>query len=104
MLTAGTGYTSLLLTRKLQNFDFRCGAFGRHWTFLGALTMNIDENLLFTARRLVTGANVHYLNNLIFLYQQAVRLHNANHPRYRAYDRRFEDQLRSYVASQSWGQ
>jgi hypothetical protein len=62
--------------------------------------MHVDEKLIFCARRLVTGANVHYLNTLIFLYEQAIKLHNANHPRYRIYDNRFEHELRSYVTKE----
>jgi hypothetical protein len=61
--------------------------------------MQLDQRLIFSVRRLITGANVHYLNTLLFLYEQAIKLHNANHPQYRVYDARFEDELRSYVAT-----
>src|SRR5687767_10427841 len=42
-------------------------------------------------------ANVHYVANLIFVYEQAVKLHNAGHPRHRAYQARYEEQLRHFV-------
>jgi hypothetical protein len=36
--------------------------------------MEVDRQLIFAARRLITGANVHRINTLIFQYEMAVRL------------------------------
>jgi hypothetical protein len=38
--------------------------------------MEVDRQLLFAARRVITGANVHYINNLIFQYEMAVKISN----------------------------
>jgi len=38
--------------------------------------MKIDWQLISSARRLITGANVHRVNTLIFQYQMAVRVSN----------------------------
>jgi hypothetical protein len=36
--------------------------------------MDVDKQLIFAARRLITGANVHRINTLIFEYEIAVRI------------------------------
>src|ERR1051326_8090125 len=36
--------------------------------------MELDRQLVFAARRLITGANVHRINTLIFQYETAVRI------------------------------
>jgi hypothetical protein len=36
--------------------------------------MEVDRQLIFAARRLITGANVHRINTLIFQYEMAVRI------------------------------
>jgi hypothetical protein len=36
--------------------------------------MEVDRQLLFAARRLITGANVHRINTLIFQYETAVKI------------------------------
>jgi hypothetical protein len=61
--------------------------------------VQLDHQLIFQARRLTTGANVHKLNTLVFQYQQTVALHNAGHVRYRIYRDVFEKTLRAMVAS-----
>ena len=38
--------------------------------------MEVDRQLIFAARRLITGANVHRINTLIFQYEMAVRISN----------------------------
>jgi hypothetical protein len=40
--------------------------------------MEVDRQLIFAARRLITGANVHRINTLIFHYEMAVRLNNVD--------------------------
>jgi hypothetical protein len=39
--------------------------------------IDLDHRLLYDARRLITGENVHRMKELIFAYEQAVSLHNA---------------------------
>jgi len=39
--------------------------------------ITIDTELLYTARRLITGANVHRINTLIFQYEQSVAIRNV---------------------------
>jgi hypothetical protein len=57
----------------------------------------LDRELIFRARRLTTGANVHKINTLLFQYQQAVALHNEGHAKYRSYPDVFERKLRELV-------
>ena len=57
----------------------------------------LDRELIFRVRQLVTGANVHGINTLLFQYQQAVALHNAGHRRYSRYPPQYENQLREFV-------
>jgi hypothetical protein len=61
--------------------------------------VRLDHQLIFQARRLTTGANVHRLNTLLFQYQHTVALHNAGHIRYRVYADEFEKTLRALIAS-----
>ncbi len=37
--------------------------------------IDLDHRLLYDARRLITGENVHRMKELIFAYEQAVSLH-----------------------------
>jgi hypothetical protein len=61
--------------------------------------VQLDLNLLFKARRLITGANVHRLKTMIFVYEEAVTLHNQGHPRHLSYQNQHELELRAYVGS-----
>src|SRR5215475_562699 len=57
--------------------------------------IDLDHQLIFEARRLMTGADVHRIKEMIFAYEQAVELHNrAFHHRYQP---EHEATLRSYV-------
>lgn len=56
----------------------------------------LDHQLIFEARRLITGANVHRMKELIFAYEQAIDLHNRAWPAHRKYRREHEVRLRSY--------
>jgi hypothetical protein len=60
--------------------------------------VKFDQQLLFTARRLATGANVHRLKELIVAYEQAVYLHNRQWPPHMIYQSESEQRLRRYVA------
>ena len=59
--------------------------------------VQLDLQLLYSARRLFDGANVHHLKELIFAYEQAVDLHNRRWPRHEIYQIKSEVQLRNYV-------
>lgn len=43
--------------------------------------MEVDKQLVFAARRLITGANVHRINTLIFQYETAVAISNDDKAR-----------------------
>lgn len=57
----------------------------------------LDHNLIFEARRLINGANVHRLKQMIFVYETAVSLHNDSHAGFRIYDPKYERELRKFV-------
>ena len=61
--------------------------------------VNIDHQLIHQAHLVTTGANIHEMNTYIFLYQQAVRLHNLGHAKHRSYQAHYEKLLRKYVLS-----
>jgi len=62
--------------------------------------VTLDHQLVFMARRLLNGANVHLLKELIFAYEQAVLLHNSGWPTHFVYDAHPERKLRLYVFQQ----
>jgi len=59
--------------------------------------VQLDTRLLLEAGRLVDGSNVHCLAEMIFAYQQAVKLHNCQHPGHEKYQDQYELTLRRYV-------
>src|SRR5215510_13280303 len=59
--------------------------------------VRLDQHLLFKARRLINGANVHRLKEMIFTYEQAVDLHNRHWPTHEVYQIQSELRLRKYV-------
>jgi len=59
----------------------------------------LDRTLITEAGKLTTAANVHQMKMRIFLYEEAVQLHNTGHPRHRIYHQHYEDLLRQYVAT-----
>lgn len=61
----------------------------------------LDHQLLYDARRLITGANVHRLKEMIFAYEQAVDLHNHDWPSHHEYQPRPEHELRMFVSHES---
>jgi len=63
--------------------------------------VNIDHYLVHQARLLSTGANVHVIKTYIFLYEQAIKLHNHGKPKYVHYCDHYERLLRQLVRSAS---
>src|SRR5262249_10911940 len=61
--------------------------------------VELNHNLISQARRLTTGANVHQMKIYIFLYEQAVELHNSGHPRHAVYHEHYERLLNQSVRS-----
>jgi len=60
------------------------------------------ENFQFhQARLLTTGANVHVMRTYIFLYEQAIKLHNDRHPKHVHYSDHYKRLLRQLVRSAS---
>jgi hypothetical protein len=62
--------------------------------------INLDRQLLFAARGLISAANVHLVKELIFAYEQAVDLHNRKRRGYEIYRVAPEVRLRNYVLEQ----
>jgi hypothetical protein len=61
--------------------------------------MKVDRQLIFAARRLITGANVHRINTLIFQYEMAVKITNDNKARGLEKEaKEFERRLRMVIA------
>jgi hypothetical protein len=60
----------------------------------------IDQQLVFAARKIITGANVHHIGTLLFQYEQAVSLHNRQHPGFRTYPSQYEEKLRQVLRSE----
>ena len=62
--------------------------------------ISLDNALIAKARRLITGANVHRVKQLIFIYEQSVRLYNAGWPAHRVYQSEHEQALRNFVMNE----
>ena len=60
----------------------------------------LDHMLIAEAREVSTGANIHALRQMIFVYEQAVVLHNAGRFTHRDYQSQYEQALRKFVAEQ----
>ena len=56
----------------------------------------LDHSLINRARRLMTGANVHRVEELISAYEQAVMLHNEGSPGDVIYQGQYENDLRRF--------
>jgi hypothetical protein len=63
--------------------------------------IHLDQQLIASAHRITTGANIHHVKQLIFAYEQAVGLHNCGWPTHRVYRREHENALRQFVANES---
>jgi hypothetical protein len=61
--------------------------------------VQLDLVLLHRARRLINGANVHRVWEMIFVYEQSVSLHNSGRPSHRQYQDQYENELRKFVAT-----
>jgi hypothetical protein len=62
-----------------------------------AQMVELDYNLVKAARRLITGANNHRIAGMIFVYQQAVALHNRSATNHIVYQEQYERELRRMV-------
>ena len=60
--------------------------------------VQLDHQLVYEARRLIDGANVHRVKEMIFVYEQAVLLHNARWPAHNLSVAGYEKKLREFVA------
>ena len=60
----------------------------------------LDHQLIASVRRIITGANIHHIKQLIFVYEQAVSLHNSGWPTHRLYQHEHEMALRRFVAKE----
>ena len=61
------------------------------------MAVHLDYQLIYEARHLMSGADVHRLREMIFAYEQTVDLHNRQWPGCQTYQRQHEVRLRSYV-------
>jgi uncharacterized protein YqkB len=67
--------------------------------------MEVDWQLIFTARKLITGANVHSINTLIFQYRMAVKMSDDDKTRkLESQAKEYERQLRAVIAKERLGQ
>jgi hypothetical protein len=62
--------------------------------------INLDQQLIASARRITTGANIHHIKQLVFVYEQAVSLHNCGWPTHEVYQSEHENALRQFVAKE----
>ena len=61
--------------------------------------VQLDKDLLFAADRIIDGANVHDLNEMIMSYKQAVHLHNSAWRGHEKYQHQSELRLRIYICN-----
>ena len=61
--------------------------------------VQLDAQLLADARSIIDGANVHIMKQMVFVYEQAVDLHNSKWPGHEIYHIECEARLRTYVRS-----
>ena len=59
--------------------------------------VQLDAQLLFAARRLMSNTNPERIDEMILAYEQAVDLHNHQHSGHETYKRQPEQNLRAYV-------
>jgi hypothetical protein len=62
--------------------------------------IRLDQQLIATARRITTGANIHRIRELIFADEQAVSLHNSGWPTRRAYQQEHEIALQQFITKE----
>jgi len=73
---------------------------GNHTKRNEVLMITIDRQLVFAARQLITGANVHSINTLIFQYEQSVAMKNDDQARFVIDPQEYERKLRAFVYTQ----
>ena len=59
--------------------------------------VDLDWLLISEARAFITGANVHRIKMLLFMYVTTVQMHNDGHPKHQPYDSGYEAALRKFV-------
>jgi len=59
--------------------------------------ISVDKELVFAARRMITGANVHSVNTLIFLYEQATAMKNDQKATFVVDPKKYEKRLQAFV-------
>ena len=62
--------------------------------------VSLDNALIAATRRFITGANVHRVAQMIFVYEQAVSLHNVAWPSHRVYQPEHEQALRNFIVQE----
>jgi hypothetical protein len=65
----------------------------------GVKMVQLDKDLLFAADRIIDGAIVHDLNEMIIAYKQAVHLHNSAWRGHEKYQHQYELRLRIYICN-----
>jgi hypothetical protein len=68
----------------------------------GSNMVQLDHQLIYAVRRLTTGANIHRVRELVFLYNQAVDLHTRQWPSHIKYQQNYERDLRAFVTAAGW--
>ena len=58
---------------------------------------SVDKELVFAARRMITGANVHSVNTLIFLYEQSTAIKNDKEATFVVDPKKYERRLQEFV-------
>jgi hypothetical protein len=64
--------------------------------------VHLDRGLIRSARTFINGANVNRGRELIFVYQQAVLLHNARSPGHVVYQDQHERALREFTQPKTY--
>jgi hypothetical protein len=64
--------------------------------------VELDRTLTENVQQFVTGANIHRIKTLLFMYQESVNLHNSGHLRHAEYHHHYEDLLREFVRLLAW--
>jgi hypothetical protein len=59
--------------------------------------ITIDRQLVFAAKQMIDGANVHRINTLIFQYEQAIAVNNDVETTFVVDPKKYENKLRDFV-------
>jgi hypothetical protein len=63
--------------------------------------VKLDHALIQRARSLVTRANIDRIKEMVFIYEEAVRLHNMGAPNNALYQTQYEQELRKFVEEEN---